>query len=207
MRVTFLLPIAATVAAWLMPCAARAEIQPSTPVADEAQSASIIEVEGHMAGMAVVSDEELSNQRGGFVVAGMDVRLGAEMRTYMDGALVLQTIVNWDDTGIRSEQIYSGALTPSSLAAIQGGIAAGSGSTESPLYLANNGQTALSQSVDGAIQNIIVNRASGVAFSQETRATIDIAGYRNFQNDVLSQRVIDSLGGAMGAASLNALGQ
>lgn len=207
MRITFLLPVVAFVAAWLMPGVAQAEVQSTEPAPDQPEGASTIDPEGQLAGMEVVSDEELSDQRGGFVVAGMDVRLGAEMRTYMNGELVLRTVVNWDDAGIRTEQAHSNALTPSSQAAIQGGIASGNGRAESPFYLANGGQTALSQSIDGAIQNVIVNRASGMAFSQETTANIDIAGYRNFQNEVLNQRIIDSIGGAMGSASLSALGR
>jgi hypothetical protein len=207
MRYRFILPLVAALAAFTAPGIAHAEEGATDPSSDDLGSAASIDSEGEMAGFETVSEEELSEQRGGFVVAGMDVRLGAEMRTYMNGELVLHTVVNWNDTGITSQQTFSDTLTPANLEAIRTGMGVPTGSPDNPIYLANGGQTALSQTINGAIQNVIVNSANNLVISQETSATIDIAGYRNFQNEVLNQRILDSLSGTMGAMTASAFGR
>jgi hypothetical protein len=207
MRIRFILPFVAALVSSVAPGIAHAEEGTTEPNSNDLGTVSSFDSEGEMASFETVSEEELGNQRGGFVVAGMDVRLGAEMRTYMNGELVLHTVVNWNDTGITSQQTFSGALTPANLEAIRASMGVPNSSPDNPIYLANGGQTALSQTIDGAIQNVIVNSANNLAISQETSATIDIAGYRSFQNEVLNQRILDSLSGTMGAMTASAFGR
>lgn len=159
----------------------------------------------------VVPDEELSQQRGGFVVSGMDVRLGAEMQTFMNGELVLHTVVNWDEAGATTTQIASSALSSTNMDALRAGFSSGGPVSmklgETPVYLANNGQTALMQRTDGAIQNVLLNAASNISITQQTNATLSLTGYQGFESNILTSRMMSSIGAGMGAATLGALGR
>lgn len=152
-----------------------------------------------------VSDEELSEQRGGFRFQGVDISLGAEIRTFIDGELVLQTNVSWGAGGAASTQIVSGALTQVDAAQLQAGILTSGGITMrvggQSVYLANGGQTALMHRTDGALQNVIVNTASNVKLTQEVDAALNLGNFRQFQDDVLRQRLADSIGDTIGQAA------
>lgn len=161
-------------------------------------------------GLPVVSDEELSRNRGGFTWEGVNINLGAEMRTYLDGALVLQTNINWTTTGATTTQFVSGALTRADAAQLQAGVLSGAGITmrvgDQSVFLANAGQTALIQGPEGAIQNILINRASNVSIRQEVDATLDLGNFGPFQQQTMQSRMGDSLGAAINAATLGSLG-
>jgi hypothetical protein len=198
----------ATVTALLMPqeALASAEIDAASP--EEADAVSF-DGEAILDDAAIVSDAELADQRGGFTLAGMEIRLGAEMRTYLNGDLALMTVVNWGPDGVTSSQTASAALSAARLDALQAGLA-GSGSFalkmgDTPVYLANNGQTALLQRADSAIQNVLINTASNISVTQQTEATLDLSGYQGFQTDILSSRLSDALGSSIGAATAGAL--
>lgn len=156
-----------------------------------------------------VGDEELAEQRGGFVVNGLDIRLGAQIRTFLDGELVLQTTVNWGETGTSHTELMSGALTPADASHLQAGILSAGGITmkvgDSTVYLANNNQTALLHRTDGGLQNVLINTASNIKITQEVDATLDLGGYENFAAGLNSQRLTDSIGASIAASTLNSI--
>jgi hypothetical protein len=198
----------ATVSALLLPQEALANTE-SDAASPEETDATSFDGEAALETTAIVSDAELADQRGGFTLAGMEIRLGAEMRTYLNGDLALMTVVNWGPDGITSSQTASDALSAAGLDALQAGFA-GSGSFalkmgDTPVYLANNGQTALLQRADSAIQNVLINTASNISVTQQTEATLDLSGYQGFQTDILSSRLSDALGSSIGAATAGAL--
>jgi hypothetical protein len=188
---------ASSVAAVVCPCAAYAQDM-TVPLQDEASPET-------------VSDAELSEQRGGFTVSGVEVRLGAEMRTYMNGELVLQTVVNWDRAGATTTQIASGALSTASMDALRAGFATGGTFQlkmgDTPVYVTNGGQTAILQRTDGGIQNVILNTANNVALTQQTTATLDLAGYGAFKDSITSMRAASAFDAMIGAGALQALGR
>lgn len=159
--------------------------------------------------LEAVGDEELSEQRGGFTVNGLDIRLGAQIRTYLDGNLVLQTTVNWGETGSSHTEVMSGALTPADAAQLQAGILSTGGITmkvgDNVVYLANQGQTALMHRTDGGLQNVLINTASNVKFTQEVDAHLDLGGYQEFSAGLATQRLTESVGASIATATLNSL--
>ncbi|HEV2593732.1 MAG TPA: hypothetical protein VGU01_00860, partial [Sphingomicrobium sp.] len=114
-------------------------------------------IDDDVSGAEKVSDEDLSKERGKFVWAGVEVSLGAEMRTYVNGALVLQTNVSWNAQGAQTTQFVSGALTPVDASRLQSGILTGAGITmhigDQSVFLANQGQTLLMQRSENGRQN------------------------------------------------------
>ncbi len=222
MKSLFFIPILAGIAAVFLPSQAQAETSPLDPIKDAAdadgEAGLIAQQEGggtqalpdQAPDQAIVGDEELAQQRGGFVYAGVQVNLGAEMRTYLNGDLVLQTTVNWDTSGVTSSQIASAGLSAASMDALRSNVASGgSFSTRiggGPVYLANQGQTIFAQRTDGALQNVLINTASGQNIFQHVEATLNLSGYQGFQNSVTNGQLGQSLGAAISAATTGVLG-
>ncbi len=204
MKRTFIIPAIAAVAAYFSPTPARADNGDISESADIMPVEDIIEEDASSSD--TVSDAILSQQRGGFVVAGMNISLGAQMRTYLNGALVLETSVSWTDTGATTNQIVSGALSQANMAALRAGFASGGGVSlkvgDAPVYFANEGQTALVQRTDNGVQNILINSASNINLTQQTDITLGLQGYAGFNQDLLNSRVTDSLNNALGAATI-----
>jgi hypothetical protein len=187
----------------VLPGAAQAAIEQSNGGEEPNHAAAIDD------GYIAVDDTELSQQRGGFAIGGMDIRLGAEMRTYLNGDLVLSTVVNWDTAGATTTQMVSNTLTPAYQSALQSGFVTGQGVSlklgDSPVFLANNGQTAIIQNTSGAIQNVVLNAADNINLVQQTDISLDLTGYAGFKTDLVSNRIADSLNGVMGAVTLGAV--
>jgi hypothetical protein len=217
MKRLYALSLITTAAAFFVPSLAHADdgdFAPSpdpaiAPVADDFLEPVMASEMADSDAPAIISDAELSEQRGGFVVAGMNISLGAQMRTYLNGALVLQTSVNWTDLGAISSQTVSGILSPSSMDALRAGFSTGGAVAlrlgDNPVFFANQGQTAFIQRTDGGIQNILVNNASNVTLTQETDVSLGLTGYQNFNSDILTSRITNALSSAMSAAAAAAV--
>lgn len=156
-----------------------------------------------------LSDEQLAEQRGGFVFQGMVIAFGADIRSYVNDELALRTIISWTAEGSTMERFISPSLTAVDAAQIQGGILTSGGITmrvgDESVFLANNGQTALVHSND-AIQNVLINTASNVSLNQQVDAVLDISGYAAFADALASTRMSDAIGAVMGAQTVGALG-
>lgn len=150
-------------------------------------------------GLKTLSDAELSEQRGGFRFGGMDISFGADIRTYIDGELALQTLINWTNEGASTSTFVSGVLTPASADQLRNGVLSTGSITmrvgDNTVYLANGGQTALLQRTDNGIQNILVNTASHITLTQDVTATLTLDGYDSFRSQVDAQRMADTLSG------------
>jgi tetrahydromethanopterin S-methyltransferase subunit F len=160
------------------------------------------------ASAAAVGDDELSEQRGGFVVDGLDIKLGAQIQTLIDGQLSLTTTINWTGDSATTTQTVSG-LTPATAAQLQAGVLNTGKITmnvgNASVFLGNSGQTAILQGIDGGIQSILVNTANNTNIQTQVNATLDLSGYQAFQNNLQSGTMANSLGQAIGAATAGVL--
>lgn len=69
-----------------------------------------------------ISDEELSEQRGGFQFAGMEIRLGADIRTFLNNELALHTVITMDENGYNRVQTVGAGLTLADADAIRNNV-------------------------------------------------------------------------------------
>jgi hypothetical protein len=165
-------------------------------------------VAGPFASAETVSDELLDQQRGGFVIHGMNVNLGADIRTYINGELMLRTTVSWADTGVLKEQFSAQGISPANAASLNASALANGkinmdlGGT--PIFTANDGQTMLIHRVENGLQNILLNTASNLDIVQEVDASIELGGYDAFHDSIISNRLSDSISSAIGAMTIGA---
>ncbi len=162
-----------------------------------------------LGGIEIVPDAELAEHRGGFVWEGVQIGLGAEIRTYLNGQLALQTNISWTESGAQQTQIVSGALTPVDAAQLQAGILTSGGISmrvgDQSVFLANEGQTALLHRTDGAIQNVIVNRASNVQANQQIDAVLDLENFGQLQDDIANMRLGAAVGDMISQPTIGSL--
>ena len=174
------------------------------PVAVQAQSAAATDLP------ILVSEDELDELRGGFAWSGLDINFGADIRTYVDGNLVLQTVLNWTDNGAETMQIAADGLTPAAASQLQNGILSNGNIRmkvgESPVYLLNDGRTAISHQTGSGVQNMLINTAIGLNSVQEVNATIDLGGYQDFSSTLMRDRLGNALDDVAGQAAIGALG-
>lgn len=154
-----------------------------------------------------VSDADLDTQRGGFMIDGVSVSLGAQLNTYLNGQLVLATTVNWTGNSATTTTTASATLTPATQAMLQSAIVSGGTLTTAPagaqVYVANAGQTALYQSVANGLQNVLVNSGASVNALQTVNATVGLSGYAGFNSANLASTLGQTIGNAVGMAAVH----
>ncbi len=159
---------------------------------------------------ALVPDEDLDKLRGGFVVNGLGVNFGADIRTYVNGELLLQTVLTMNDDGAHTSQTAAAGLSPVDVSTLENGILS-NGSIrmkvgDTPVYLLNNGQTAIAHETANGVQNMLINTASGFDAVQEVDATLSLSGYESFNSDLMMDRIGNALNDVVGQAGIGALG-
>ncbi|GGB88831.1 hypothetical protein GCM10011494_03920 [Novosphingobium endophyticum] len=151
-----------------------------------------------------LGDDVLAEQRGGFSINGLDVSLGAQIETFIDGQLSLVTTVNWADSTATATRTVSGLLTPASAAELQEGLLnTGQISMnvgDASVFLAHGGRTAVLHNTDSGIQSVLINTANNTSIRTEVTATLDLAGYSGFRENLQIGTLAGSLGQAIGAA-------
>jgi len=144
-----------------------------------------------------LSEDVLEDQRGGFIFQGMDVTFGAEVRTFLDGELVLQTNI-FVDNAVNISQVISPALTQVDPASLPNGML-DTGSIHlavtggDQLFIANGGDTALLHRVDGALQNILVNTMNGITGRQEIDASLGLTNSDAFRSGVATDNAMQQV--------------
>jgi hypothetical protein len=183
--------------------------EPSVPAATASASASSELAAMFGGSVEELDDDLLAEQRGGFSINGLDIKLGVQIETFIDGQLSLVTTVSWTDTGATTTQTVSGLLTPASAAELQAGLlSTGQISMnvgDSSVYLANGGQTAVVHNTDNGLQSLMINTADNTSINTQVTATIDLNGYSAFRDDILAGTLGTSLSRAMEAAMLDTM--
>jgi hypothetical protein len=145
-----------------------------------------------------VSDEELGEQRGGFQFAGMEIKLGADIRTFLNNELALHTVITMDENGYSRVQTVGAGLTLADADAIRNNVLSNGAIRmnvgDSQVFLANEGRTAIIHGNEGALQNILINTASNITATQDVTATLDLQGYDGFAATVTADQLGRSLG-------------
>ncbi|MFC4291567.1 hypothetical protein ACFOWX_03970 [Sphingorhabdus arenilitoris] len=158
----------------------------------------------------LMSDETLDRLRGGFIWSGMNIHFGADIRTYVDGNLMLHTILNWTDEGAQTTQTAAPGLTAVDASVLEGRILSNGAIRmqigEAPVYLLNGGRTAISHVTDEGVQNRLINTADGFSAVQELNATIDIGGYEDFRAGLMFERMAGALDDAARQGAIGGLG-
>lgn len=153
---------------------------------------------------AGVPDDELSQLRGGFEWRGMTISFGADVRTYLNGELSLQTLVNWTPAGASAVTKVGPGLLRSDAAGVPdnlGGAALAALARSNPVFLSATGQTAIVQATNGTLQNILVNANSGISVSQQTNATITLSNYAGFADALRAGALANTIGRDIGRMS------
>jgi hypothetical protein len=149
--------------------------------------------DGWGGGVQVMQDDEMNNLRGGFAVEGINIDFGAVVTTYVDGTPVMTTNLTWTDVGAVVDQTIGQVgqniadLSPAQRQAL--GIDGLNGANGVVITDAS-GITALVQNVtNGALQNIVINTATGREISQSTDITLTLPGFEVIQNALDAERV------------------
>jgi len=144
--------------------------------------------------IAVMNDNELDAHRGGFEIDGLSINFGATVTTLVNGVPALVTTLTWTDVGAIVEETVGelgqdlASMTPEQLTALGlDGLETASG----VVIEDEAGVTALVHNVaDGALQNIIINSATGRDLSQHVDVTLELPGFEAIQRSLL----VESLG-------------
>ena len=157
-----------------------------------------------------ISDDELNEQRGGFQFSGMEIKLGADIRTFLNSELVLHTVITMDENGYNRAQTVGTGLTLADADALRNNVLSNGAIRmnvgNSQVFLANEGRTAIIHGNEGALQNILVNTQSNITATQDVTAALDLQGYDGFASTVTSDQLSRSLGDDMTRAISGAFG-
>lgn len=140
----------------------------------------------------IIAEDEMDDLRGGFEVNGMQIGFGAVVTSYMNGVPVLTTQLTWTDAGAIVEQTMADVgqrledLTPEARATLGvDGLDDASGIVISDAA----GVTALVHNItDGALQNIIINSATGRDLAQDIDVTLTLPGFDAIQDSLVLER-------------------
>ena len=144
-------------------------------------------------GVSTLTDAELAVQRGGFLTAGgVTLDFGADMKTYVDGQLALETTLNWTAQGATTEQIGPGGVVTSLPA----------GSLSAAMLTDPTGTVKLIQSLSSqAFANVVLNTASNKVVSQSTNITLTLPGFgatqQSYQQALVGMNLAQQLGMAL----------
>jgi len=160
---------------------------------------------GWGADIEVMAEEEMAVERGGISIGGVDINFGAVVTTFVNGVPALTTTLTWTDAGTFIEETVGDIgqsiddMTADELDALGlSGLENGGG----VVIEDEAGVTALVHNVtEGALQNVIINSATGRDLSQEIDVTLELPGFELMQGQLIVEhlgfQISDDLQGIM----------
>ncbi|WP_282604936.1 hypothetical protein [Pelagibius sp. Alg239-R121] len=164
-------------------------------------------------GLDTVSLAEMSDLRGGFNVGGLEMAIGANIRTFVDGALVLESVAQVSPSGLISELVSSTASPPGGGVTFNFGrdtdvslqdvapsnvdLGALAGDNGVAINDSNGFSAALHRITQSQILGVIVNTADGRSLRQELNINVTVQNFGSFQksirNAITSGRLINGI--------------
>lgn len=145
--------------------------------------------------LAELSNYDLDEQRGGLrTPLGLDVGFGASVRTFVDGALVLESRLTWTEGGLRSEQIVNdlGSITGSPVRI---------GTLSNLATIAPGKATTVVHDLSmNRIANMVINTADNRTIRQETNVTLVLPQLVDIQQRLATDRLAAALQSSVGLA-------
>ncbi len=185
------------------------------------------------ADLEVLGAAEMAEKRGGFLDAalGISLSLGANIRSSINGSLVLETLVQFTGSGATTvtNRLAPGAdLTGLTFLSADGTAIAGIDTVNStgPVSFSANGAqitvpagfqglvaktdtgvgAAVNKITSAQFANLVVNSDPGSIIQQDLQINIDVEGFSRLQQNVRFNATVAKFRQAMRSASLSALG-
>lgn len=172
------------------------------------------ESSGEFGNLPVISRSELAEMRGGLTIGGLKMEFGANVRTFIDGVLALETGVRFTDSGAAIQQGTSGGSS-SGLAGSSVIVGGGAGAALRDVLPSNvdlsalagasgvvindsqGSTTALHQVTRDQIVSVLVNTAHNRHIRQELDVIVNVPNFKQFQqavgNALLNSRIADAI--------------
>lgn len=168
------------------------------------------------AGSQPLSDDELSDLRGGFITTnGFTFGFGVVIRTYVNEQLALKTQMTWTPTGPVTEQVRGDAPGVTDLASaltslLNNGIDLSgiSGTAGGVALVDGDGATALIHNVtSGQLQNLIVNSASNRNLRQDMELNLYLPDAAAMQSASSAQQRVAQMTYDLNTTLIGSLGR
>lgn len=150
----------------------------------------------------VLEEAQLAALRGGFSLRGLEMEFGASLRSFRDGRLLMETLVNITDQGTRTT-----THIPHGLDTVSTGTDTAPGATTSGVNLgglADAGRVvvndprgvtaAVHQVTRQRILSVLVGRANDTALRQEAQVDVTVRNFSQFQQSVRQAMINRHLG-------------
>lgn len=151
----------------------------------------------------VLEEAQLAALRGGFSLRGLEMEFGASLRSFQDGRLLMETLVNVTEQGTRTA-----THIPSALGTVTSGADSAAGGRRASGIdlgsLAGAGQVvvndprgttaAVHQVTRQRILSVLVSRANDTALRQEAQVDVTVRNFSQFQQSVRQALVNSHLG-------------
>lgn len=144
--------------------------------------------------LTVIGEDELRRLRGGIRLGGLDMNIGARLRTVIDGSTVLESVVRLDETGLVSQHLSVpqgvGVISadPMSTLAVESLLPPGvnlsglEGAT-GVIVSDERGSTIALHGLDSErIVGVLANQATGRIIRQEANVDVTVRNFRQFQD-------------------------
>lgn len=180
----------------------------ANPLAPTRLSTSVLDNDARdsndvFADLPVITDGELGAMRGGFRIAGLDISIGANMRTLVDGQVALESLITLSGTG---PAVHS--VTSRTAASGRPGLTVIAGNGSGPTLLDVTPATARLPGLEGSqgvvlndargftaalqlirndqIVSILLNQATGRTIRHEVSVDVTVRNFRQFQQAIRS---------------------